>query len=156
MFWETSEFSRAMWWIGESVEVLYKFKKRVSVNNVKKMENPMNDFTVLQLKDLLKAIYQSTAGTKQELFCRLIAANPNREWLDQNGRLPRKEYLHHSPAAEGAYQHVTSGQREIDLYRREKELTERKLELAQREIQLLRRQVPKPNGLPRPQRVHNP
>lgn len=85
-------------------------------------------FSVVQLREFLRARGLSATGPKTELVARLMEADPSGGWMagrseDDVDDDAREDLIH---------------QREIELYKREKEIAERELGLARQEIALLR------------------
>jgi len=92
----------------------------------------LNAFTVLELKDRLRARGLTTTGSKPELVARLLEADPTNTWMEQNDPIDENA----STEQDGMQGNVW--QREVELHKREKALMERELELARREIEMLR------------------
>ncbi|XP_071564275.1 uncharacterized protein Tsp26a isoform X1 [Temnothorax nylanderi] len=127
-----------------------------------------SDFTVAELKDILKALGQSTGGTKAELIGKLMALDPEDAWMEElllwrhvftedendggrtsdlrgpppspdDGNGSDERTRHHSTPAESSASADGTMQREMELIRKEKELMQRELDLARCEIEFLRR-----------------
>jgi len=92
----------------------------------------LNAFTVLELKDKLRARGLTTSGSKQELIARLHEADPANTWMEQN------DLIDENASTEREEMQGDVWQREIELHKREKVLMKRELELARREIAMLR------------------
>lgn len=98
------------------------------------------DFTLQKLKDKLTALRMDSAGTKAELFTRLMEHDPSGGWMGD------AEEESHETRATGDDSYVANTtnalqaqyERELNLMRREAALRERELALARREIEMLR------------------
>lgn len=116
---------------------------QVAMDNIQHaiMKDPTK-YKVEALKEMLKRHNLSTAGTKNELICRLMEADPNGEWLredNEESRDRRGDAEDVSQASVSRTQQGTSARlSEIELYEREREIARRELELARREIEMLR------------------
>src|SRR5580765_1842844 len=104
------------------------------------VEKSPNDFTVNELKEILRDMGLSAADVKNELIARIMDRDPTGEWMlrvpgEREGRRIENIESVSEPNANND-EHL---RREIELYRREKELMERELAVARREIELLRR-----------------
>lgn len=105
------------------------------------MKDPTK-YKVEALKEMLKRHNLSTAGTKNELICRLMEADPNGEWLREDDEEPRDRRDDAEDVSQagvsGTQQGISTRLSEIELYGREKEIARCELELARREIEMLR------------------
>lgn len=109
----------------------------------------LSDFSVQELKELLKARKLSTTGSKMELIKRAQAGDPGGNWIatwesaGTDNERPVKTGVAVSAielsSAAGCAVDVDLIRKEAELYRREKELVERELALARKEIEMLRR-----------------
>ncbi|XP_053989710.1 uncharacterized protein LOC128882162 [Hylaeus volcanicus] len=113
-----------------------------------------SEFTVAQLKDMLKVKGLNMAGVKSDLINRLVMNDPTGAWMDEAAsRDPSATASGNSVA--GAIASADSGVDEApsansprprsspitDIDARSMDIQRRELELAEREIQLLRREV---------------
>ncbi|CAK9814696.1 Gag-Pol polyprotein [Anthophora quadrimaculata] len=112
-------------------------------------------YTVLELKDMLRAYGLNTAGTKAELIARLRERDPSGQWMSSTYEEgdSRSENVFVAGKEEGAVggasvplttrsDELEKCRWEIDLLRREKALMERELEVTRRELELSRMQRP--------------
>lgn len=113
------------------------------------VEKTPNDFTVHELKEILRDMDLSTKGSKTELIARIMDGDPTGEWMlrvpgeREGGRIENLESANR-PRANSDNPELL--RREIELCRREKEVMERELLVAQREIESLRRSQNANNG----------
>lgn len=114
--------------------------------------NP-SDATVIELKEKLKELGQSTTGNKPELIQRLMEIDPSAAWLQSirrtresgdvsdtrpdNGRIATDAASPEASVIQSDSERLLA-EKEIDLYRREKELAERELEFVRRELERMR------------------
>lgn len=113
------------------------------------VKNP-SDFTVAELKERLKNLGLSVAGSKNDLIGRLMEADPEGGWLResvlridaQNEMSQGGEASANASESRSAVEMPGAGGaevlREMEIIRREKELLERELALARREVEFLR------------------
>jgi len=101
-----------------------------------------SSYTLVALKEKLRARKLSTAGSKGELIARLAEVDPEGMWMyeEDGNEHVRTEYAGHIGNASGAraQQIPNIYQREAEVYKREKEVAERELALVRRELELLR------------------
>ncbi|CAK9801660.1 hypothetical protein ANTPLA_LOCUS2892 [Anthophora plagiata] len=112
-------------------------------------------YTVLELKDMLRAYGLNTTGSKAELIARLHERDPTGRWMSaayEEGD-SRSESVAMGGEEEGAVggtnvplttrgDELERSRYEIDLLRREKALMERELEITRRELEMARMQRP--------------
>lgn len=92
-------------------------------------------FTLVELKEKLRARKLATSGSKNELIARLMEADPEGAWMQED----EDERGSHIDEAGSTIQSVPNiYQREAELYKREKELAERELALMRQELNMLR------------------
>ncbi|CAK9802814.1 Transposon Tf2-6 polyprotein [Anthophora quadrimaculata] len=109
--------------------------------------NP-NDFTALQLKEILKAKGLSTLGLKQEMITRLMSSDPSGAWMSEyassGGRVAVREDSSASTAPSADSPRPPSPEagenntRHVDILLKEKELAEREVQLLRRELEWMR------------------
>jgi len=103
-----------------------------------------NDLTVAALKDRLKQLNLSTAGSKSELILRLNEADPTGQWMGQD--VPGEVTTGGEDGARGVthVQDVIANEEELQIRAswlgREQDLAKRERELMQREIEFMRRE----------------
>lgn len=120
---------------------------------ITKRIKPLCEFTVMELKELLKAKSLSTAETESKLLSRVRKADPNGEWImaersnaESHGEQSKDANWASGETVESENTVMINSartdmiQKEAELYRKEKELIESELakSLAKREILILR------------------
>ncbi|KAK2575252.1 hypothetical protein KPH14_012703, partial [Odynerus spinipes] len=100
-------------------------------------KNP-TDFTVAQLKELLRERGLVTSGSKADLIGRMIEADPSGEWMKTYATDEVETAVNAENAPSGDATEITFLRRETEFFRREKGLAERELQLARQEVELLR------------------
>lgn len=103
--------------------------------------NP-SDFTISELKNILRGMNLSTVGLKNELIARLVERDPSGEWMTRVLSVGNGEQVE-SPEIANALSVNNNDperlRREMELCRREKEVMERELQVMRRENEWLRR-----------------
>lgn len=106
------------------------------------VERNPNDFTVSELKGVLRGMGLLTSGIKSELIARIFERDPSGRWMASVQDVMVEEVMESSedtslPSARGGDSELL--RREMELCRREKELIERELQIIRRENETLRR-----------------
>jgi len=99
-----------------------------------------NNLTVAALKDRLKRLNLSTAGSKAELILRLNEADPTGQWMEKDMTVDEED----KAAGVTHVQDVIANEEELQVrapwLEREQKLARRERELMQREIEFMRRE----------------